>query len=93
MEAKEFRIEGRPRDDGKVYFTSQDLPGFRLLLDYREDPNDYREEIVAALEIFYPLFKAAEARQMTPSIKAAERPATHDRARSFGLVASFGVAS
>lgn len=87
-----FRIEARPRANGKVYFTSQDLPGFRLLLDHRESADDYRDDILAALEAFYPLFKAAEARQKTPSIISAERPTDYDSGRSFGLVASFAGA-
>lgn len=90
MTTEKFRIEARLRPDGKVYFTSQDLPGFRLLLDRRDDPDDYNSEIIAALEVFYPLFKAAEARQKTPIIETADRSAAHE---SFRLVASFGMAS
>jgi hypothetical protein len=62
MKTTSFSIEGSLRSDGLVRFSSDDLPGFRLLLKARDDPAEYSRELHAALKEFVPLFLAADSR-------------------------------
>ena len=95
MLTESFRIEGAPRSDGQVYFTSPDLPGFRLLLQDREgDASVYSDEIISALKVFYPLYKQAEARRKVTQVttsRLAQNGTSSDR-KTYGLLASVGLA-
>ena len=94
MLTETFELRGEPRPDGRMYFTSPDLPGFRLLLEQRDEPSAYKDEIISALRQFYPLFKAAEAKRRTVRIVAPARSENRERAdqEPVRLCASFALA-
>jgi hypothetical protein len=94
MRADTFRIEGKRRPDGTIYFTSRELPGFRLLLEYHKDLGDYVAEITEALKVFYPLYKAAEAQHTSVTIlPSGQRTAREPEPREeVELTASFALA-
>ncbi len=69
METETFTLHGKKLEDGGFYVTSQELPGFRLIV---KNEVDAEQEVIAALRQFYPLYKAAaakaEARHREPRV-------------------------
>jgi len=76
MEPMVFTMDTKTRDDGRLYVTSKDLPGFRLIVHPDED---LEATVVGALKVFFPLHMAskasAEARQRVPRV---ERTSTRE---------------
>ena len=83
-----FQLEGNPRADGRIRFTCDDLPGFRLLLDVRDSESAYYGDIREALMMFVPLYTAAEARHKRIGIQGTEG-AKDGTSGQVKLVASF----
>jgi hypothetical protein len=57
MRSEKFTFHGQEMADGRIYITSSDLRGFRLLVS---DMAAIETEIVAALAVFYPVYIAAK---------------------------------
>ncbi len=90
--SEQFTIHGTARDDGYVFFTSPDIPGFRLLIEARDDVEAYRKDLISALQAFYPVYKSAEARRRVDSIIMATRPsARQTNPKSLDFLASFAT--
>ena len=86
---REFMLEGYLREDGLVRFTCEELPGFRLLLKSQEDVSAYDQDIKEALNVFMPLYIAAETRSKSIGIQHRDRHANGHKGRGIELVASF----
>ena len=54
-----YVLDGKRREDGSLYITSGDLPGFRLVVGPEEN---LEQEVTKAVNAFYPLFMASKAR-------------------------------
>jgi hypothetical protein len=91
MPTDTFHLAGMPRADGRVYFTSPELPGFRMLVDIEKE--SFREDIADALSIYYPLHLAAKAKQkhFVVTNDRTDNRETPDR-NGYRMVASFAAA-
>jgi hypothetical protein len=74
MRSETFTLHGRQMDDGRIYVTSEELHGFRLVVS---NEASMEHEITGALGIFYPVYIAAKARveaaQRRPRISRVQR--------------------
>ncbi len=86
---RSFNLEGTLRSDGRVRFTCDELPGFRLLLNSETDVSAYNSDITDALRAFVPLYFAAETRHNSIGIEHRERAKDGSRGQGIDLVASF----
>ena len=59
MRSETFTFHGQEMDDGSIYITTDDLPGFRLIAT---DEASIESEIASALRVFYPIYVAAKAK-------------------------------
>jgi hypothetical protein len=88
MRSETFSLHGLELEDGSIYMTSKDLPGFRLLVI---DAKDIERDVTAALRSFYPMFIAskarAEARNRQPRLSKLDRSSG-----SYDLSAEFAFA-
>jgi hypothetical protein len=88
MDPMVFTMDAKERKDGRLYITSKDLSGFRLIVHPGEN---LEEEVVGALKVFYPLHMAskakAEAQKRVPRVER-----TSKRLGEFSLSAEFEMA-
>ena len=88
MRSETFTLHGQEFDDGRIYITSTDLPGFRLFVVDRTNM-DY--QIIGALRMFYPIYIAAKARTEAKQRQPRLSKASPSRG-SFDLSAEFSFA-
>lgn len=86
-----FRLEGTLRENGTVRFACDDLPGFRLVLEAKDEPTAYNDDLIEALNIFVPLYVAAEVRNKTYNVSYDENGDYGRGRRDIKLVASFAA--
>jgi hypothetical protein len=72
MPTETFTFDGKRMDDGRIYITSNDLTGFRLIVHPGEN---VEAELVSALNAFFPLYMAVKAKAAAKA--RAPKIATH----------------
>jgi hypothetical protein len=88
MRSETFNFQGTELEDGRIYVTSDDLPGFRLVVS---DEESLERELTSALRTFYPIYIAAKARAEASNRQP--RLSKPDRSRgSYELSAEFSFA-
>ena len=71
-----IRLDRQPTDDGRIYVTSPDLPGFSFVLEMDEDPF---ETMLPTIWIFASRALDADLAQVRPARAVAEyRAHKHD---------------
>jgi len=88
MRSETFTLHGQETKEGRIYLTSPDLHGFRLLVS---NEANLEREVTEALRTFYPLYISAkaktEARQREPRLSRVH--ASHGK---FDMSAEFAFA-
>jgi hypothetical protein len=86
-----IKLHAHRRDDGRLYITSSDLPGFRFLAEPEEE---FQNELLAALREFYPIYHAAKAKADARRIALSGGALSHRHApkEDFDLEAQFEMA-
>jgi hypothetical protein len=65
MSNKSYKLKSTKLEDGRTYFVSDDLPGFRVLVGAEENSD---EKIIEIFREFMPIYMASEARRLAPKI-------------------------
>ena len=84
----EFIFDAKERDDGSLYITGRDLPGFRLLIHPGENAE---AEIMSAFKTFYPLYIASKAKSEMET-RAPKVEKRVNMPKEFSLLTEFALA-